>query len=1274
MGFESLVILYTDKHSHSPKETNLVRLEDIADENSDIETQGESSPVYSTPIRSSHIEKVLTEEEGGNAAAEDIADENFDIETHADNSPVSSTPIRSSYIEKLLPEDEEGNAAVVEDLESATTIEEKLRSSFADPKFFCFKFSSIKLTTISKINSDEMNDTFHIIEKNTGVRAFDACKDGFEYKRGKTRKVFPKLFQNQQVHKYECHGRLKCVNNECPIFKRLSALSYTTNKNNVSENCAHCSSHLVEDKCSGTKFIIHSSASPFAVVYYSVSHSCGNQDWVLDPNIIQQLTSLFETNDSATSAIAYKKLFEDKLRNALNATNKEAQNAHMKDLISLVNSCAQDHVVKNVKSKVLKAKTPLGMGIEAVKMLNDSSSLIHDKLGVIIRVVIESFVCACCTNISFSTEEEEEILTECCSKPMVNTGPVILVTSTDSLKSAVELSKDGGLFSGSTVHVDHQPGRCKTMNTLNVAFYDYNLREMASVFMTHSMGENQFNVLFEFKLFQCVLKEYCGSDAKFDPFGFTSDNAGGITSGIKLCFGPLKPHRTCRFHIIYCGYQHCGTSIGSKQDQILFLRYLFSLIDASTATLFVQIAEDFWKWIREQPARTKQLENWWDFWFNCRAMWSSAFTNQTLTEVSLVESLQSKYSKKNNLKKLPLYQSVVFAMSDITKYSARLSALGKGKYIGQGPSKTTLDERDMIKQLEKVKNVPLTDGDFKDIFTKLGLPYTSRTVETTSEDHLPESLVSPIAREKSVRHQVLENFTPSPIAKHTFKRPPAPKSSDAVTKAKKPGRPPKSKSKTYVSRFSRGLDFDVGEESEEDLTVEMLSDFVAASSSVPDEILFNDGTSEQNKSDKVPRRSSKRPKKSKLSLSSIFGEEESVSETQLMDDNHVAAGETFEGEIVFNVDGKIGDKPQNSLSEELEENDTEDVMRSIDENIDSEEDWLEGIDWNETIFSQGTLDQLDKDMNEQSPSSVSTRLQNTVRKKSRARDSVHYKKQKSKAFLEQDNYEITKISEDSFQIKNKNATVAGNGLLAFGNNVKIVTFNFYEKEVHCTCEAWKTEKVYKLKADEVCKHVPLIILKCDQAELYYGNRSLTDKDIDRLSTILQTFNPMRRIEDQNHINEPPKKDPKKAKRDGDKFLTKKMLLNLDNDGPFSSRESAIASSPQNSWYGELYAVGGNPGCRSCSKKINVKGTQEKDKVVIRTDVAYSFLPPFPNSQHILKVETIRFCLNNFCHKNIQRKAYCNFKEMETISLKFLPNEFHQLFEEVFLNTPITITY
>ena len=192
-----------------------------------------------------------------------------------------------------------------------------------------------------------------------------------------------------------------------------------------------------------------------------------------------------------------------------------------------------------MKQKVIKAKTPLGRGIEAVKLLSDSSSLLHEKLGVIIKVVIDSFVCASCRNISYSTTEGEEVVSECCDNAMVNTGPVVLVTSTDNLKSAMELSCEDGIFSSSTVHVDHQPARCNTMDTLNVAFYDHTLRQMSSLFMTHSMGENQFNVMFEFKLFDIVLKEHFGKSVKFDPFGFTSDNAGGITAGIKLCYGPL---------------------------------------------------------------------------------------------------------------------------------------------------------------------------------------------------------------------------------------------------------------------------------------------------------------------------------------------------------------------------------------------------------------------------------------------------------------------------------------------------------------------------------------------------------------------------------------------------------------------------------------------------------------------------------------------------------------------------------------------------------------
>ena len=649
-----------------------------------------------------------------------------------------------------------------------------------------------------------------------------------------------------------------------------------------------------------SKFIISSKTTKFVVVYYSLAHSCGDQDWVLDPKVIEELTALFETNDTATSAIAYKKLFEEKLRVALNDTNEASKTAHIEDLISVVNSCVHEHVPKNIKAKVIQTKTPNGKGIEAVRLLKNSTNLIYEKLGTVIVVVIDSYVCATCKSVNYATEENETIATECCSNSMFNTGPVILVTSKDNMKAASEMSQADGIFKSSTVHVDHQPGRCKTMDTLNVAFYDHTLHEMASLFMTHTTGENQFNIFFEFKLFEITLEKFLGIQFKFDPFGFTSDNAGGITSGIRLFFGPDKPHRTCRFHIIYCGYQHCGNAIGSKHDQIVFLRYLFSLIDASTATLFVKLAEDFYKWIFELPSRQKQLEKWWDFWFGCRAMWSSAFANQSLSEVSLVEALQSKYSKKNNMKNLALYQSVVYTMSDNVKYSKRLVELGKGKYVGQGPSSSVLESREMFKEMERVKTIPLTGEDFEVIFKNLGLPY-QKTVDIQDKDKCDDVVYSsPLAKEKSERYKVAANFSPSPISKHTFKKIPPPKATKALKNkkvvkqvvkqvakkvakkvARKPGRPRNSKTKTYLSRFSNSeepnpfIDSSSASSCEDDET-QLLENYNPKDDTKIDEIIF-----------KIPNAAA--------APSATGGSDE----TELLE-NYIPLDETQFNEIIFN--------------------------------------------------------------------------------------------------------------------------------------------------------------------------------------------------------------------------------------------------------------------------------------------------------------------------------------------------------------------------------------
>jgi hypothetical protein len=111
---------------------------------------------------------------------------------------------------------------------------------------------------------------------------------------------------------------------------------------------------------------------------------------------------------------------------------------------------------------------------------------------------------------------------------MLQLGPSVIVSSKEQMKLALDMSRPGGIFSKSTAFVDHQPGRCEPMNTFNVAMYDHTLKEMTSVFMSHCMSEEQHSVYFQFKLFEDLLKRFYGTEAKFDPFGFCSDQGGGL--------------------------------------------------------------------------------------------------------------------------------------------------------------------------------------------------------------------------------------------------------------------------------------------------------------------------------------------------------------------------------------------------------------------------------------------------------------------------------------------------------------------------------------------------------------------------------------------------------------------------------------------------------------------------------------------------------------------------------------------------------------------------
>ena len=149
--------------------------------------------------------------------------------------------------------------------------------------------------------------------------------------------------------------------------------------------------------------------------------------------------------------------------------------------------------------------------------------------------------------------------------------------------------------------------RAESMTTFNVAFYDWQVRQMSMLFMVHCQSDDQLAVFAAFSLFQERLQDYLGNEKIFKPYGFYTDNAGGILCGLKLFFGDSLIVRTCKFHFQYSCYQVLCNAIGENNDKIIFLRYAFALMDAPNASQIESYANEMEKWMKKSKAREKAL-------------------------------------------------------------------------------------------------------------------------------------------------------------------------------------------------------------------------------------------------------------------------------------------------------------------------------------------------------------------------------------------------------------------------------------------------------------------------------------------------------------------------------------------------------------------------------------------------------------------------------------------------------------------------------------------
>ena len=122
-------------------------------------------------------------------------------------------------------------------------------------------------------------------------------------------------------------------------------------------------------------------------------------------------------------------------------------------------------------------------------------------------------------------------------------------------------------------------------------------------------------------------------------------------------------------------------------------------------------------------SRIGKLRNWLYFWNRSKLLWSNAYAPKGLTETNLSEPHQSTFSKTNQLTDLDLSTGVSFEVAEFLKQKQKLQLLTRGKYLGQGPSRKTLEIRELEKKVQQIKDTPFTSDDLRSMFLEMGLPY-----------------------------------------------------------------------------------------------------------------------------------------------------------------------------------------------------------------------------------------------------------------------------------------------------------------------------------------------------------------------------------------------------------------------------------------------------------------------------------------------------------------------------------------------------------------------
>ena len=449
----------------------------------------------------------------------DLEDPRDDSEIIVENNPVETEDKKDDTEDASADESSEGSDE--EDFYSSSSEE---GSSDIKPKLSryeeklskrCKEHFEDKEVIHARKNEIEANtDKIYIIRMGEHEKISTVAKDGYIYESNTTRKKMPQILDSQGLsYSYQCQGRLVCRNSECPVLNRLTVLNSFPMKKSSLRKCRFCNSELEIDECEGMKYILRSKEdqtnsrkSRYIVIKYEENHSCGRPEPVFDQQIVEELKTLFENNPELTPSHAYKSLLEKKIR----------EKKSYKEILNVVHAFTFDHKAKNLKAAVRKEINPSGDELSCILELKKFLDEMPE-LEIVLRVYTDSFICGECAAYNVASEVNQKLKNECdeCKLEMQHTGPMILLTSVDQIRSAEQMTSDDGAFRFSSLFLDHQNSRIINYNSFNSYLYDFHVQSITNIFTVHSKFEDQFSVCLSFKLFEEVYRSIVKSDVPF---------------------------------------------------------------------------------------------------------------------------------------------------------------------------------------------------------------------------------------------------------------------------------------------------------------------------------------------------------------------------------------------------------------------------------------------------------------------------------------------------------------------------------------------------------------------------------------------------------------------------------------------------------------------------------------------------------------------------------------------------------------------------------------